>query len=675
MKIGIGIDTGGTCTDAIIYRFENGEVLAYSKTATTKEDLSKGIGKALQELPKDLVDRSEVIALSTTLATNACVENKGGRAKLIFFGVNPDNVRRTGAEYGLTVDDSLIFINSRTKISGEIVKEPDWERFKMEICEKLSGCDAVAVVEMFAQKTGARLERKARQIIGKLFDIPVVCGHELFADNNIVKRGASTLLNARLLSLLDDFIKAVKKALRELDIKIPFVIVRSDGSLMNEAFAKGHPIETLLCGPVASVMGAAALTKERNCVVVDMGGTTTDIAFVKNGIPKTADNGVQIGRWGTFVRGLFVDTFALGGDSGVTLDEANRVMLQSEKVLPMCMAASMFPQLKQHLREEKANRSLTLSQKEEVYVGIKDIAQSRIYTEEEKEIAALLFSRPMSLEEAGRRLDRPLLRKHLDRLLSEGVLLRCGLTPTDAMHVLGDFVKYDREGAELAVRRMARIRRCSPGQLCKEIYDAVKEKLYVNLTRILLEDLYPEFGREGMTKQLLHLIRGTYEKQGTLQDDFLQARFTSSAALVSVGAPTHLFLPDVGKMLCARVLTPKYAMAANALGAVVGNVCAQATVEVRPGRQEGGYMVFGCGERHIETNLQTAKVLAREIAQRKALEEAIARGAGKNIKIEFDETEDVADTDFGPLYMGYKVTALARGEMDLIKGEDHEKRA
>lgn len=108
MKIGIGIDTGGTCTDAVVYQFENHKILAYAKTVTTKDNLSIGIGNALDGLPRDLVDKSEVIALSTTLATNACVEGKGGRAKLVMFGINPDTVRRVGNEYGLSMDDDSL---------------------------------------------------------------------------------------------------------------------------------------------------------------------------------------------------------------------------------------------------------------------------------------------------------------------------------------------------------------------------------------------------------------------------------------------------------------------------------------------------------------------------------------------------------------------------------------
>ena len=160
MKIGIGIDTGGTCTDAVIYQFDQKQILASAKTATTKEDLAEGIGNVLDLLPSDLISQAEVIALSTTLATNACVENKGGRAKLVFFGVKPDNVSRVGREYGLTFDDSLIFIDSKTKPNGEVVKEPDWNLFEKSMHGWFDDCDAVGVVELFAQKSGAKMEKK-----------------------------------------------------------------------------------------------------------------------------------------------------------------------------------------------------------------------------------------------------------------------------------------------------------------------------------------------------------------------------------------------------------------------------------------------------------------------------------------------------------------------------------
>ena len=109
MSYGIGIDTGGTYTDAVIYDFTSGSVLAKGKSPTTREDLSIGIGKALDMLPENLLRQAEVIALSTTLATNACVENKGGRAKLVMMGTSRKTLEWVNADikYGLNYNDIL----------------------------------------------------------------------------------------------------------------------------------------------------------------------------------------------------------------------------------------------------------------------------------------------------------------------------------------------------------------------------------------------------------------------------------------------------------------------------------------------------------------------------------------------------------------------------------------
>ena len=100
MKIGLGIDTGGTCTDGVLYDLDTKEILASAKTPTTRQDLSVGIDNVLALLPAQLLTQVETVGLSTTLATNACVENKGGRSKVIFIGVDKDTVLQTGQNFG-----------------------------------------------------------------------------------------------------------------------------------------------------------------------------------------------------------------------------------------------------------------------------------------------------------------------------------------------------------------------------------------------------------------------------------------------------------------------------------------------------------------------------------------------------------------------------------------------
>ena len=119
MAYGIGIDTGGTYTDAVIYDFDQKKVLAKGKSPTTRNDLSLGIGRALDMLPEELTRRAELVALSTTLATNACVENKGGRAHLVLMGTNRKNLEWIGADKKYGIDyDHVLCLDTRGSFDG-----------------------------------------------------------------------------------------------------------------------------------------------------------------------------------------------------------------------------------------------------------------------------------------------------------------------------------------------------------------------------------------------------------------------------------------------------------------------------------------------------------------------------------------------------------------------------
>ena len=160
MKLGIGIDTGGTYTDAVLYDFESKTILAGTKALTTKNDLSVGILGAIDALPADLVRKAETISLSTTLATNACVEDKVGQAKLIFFGGDKKVIDRYGGAYGLPPSGDMYIQESFTRFSGEIEREPDWELFRARLEDGFAHCDGVGIVEMNAMRNGAVVEKR-----------------------------------------------------------------------------------------------------------------------------------------------------------------------------------------------------------------------------------------------------------------------------------------------------------------------------------------------------------------------------------------------------------------------------------------------------------------------------------------------------------------------------------
>lgn len=644
MKIGIGIDTGGTCTDSVIYDFENRKILASAKTPTTKENLAIGIGQALDLLPGEMLQQTEMIALSTTLATNACVENKGGRGKLIFLGIEEKTVREVGAKYGIPMDDDmLLFIPCKETYQGEILEEPDWQQVKELLIAELADCQAVGIVELFAAGTGAALEKKTREIVQEI-GLPVVCGYELFEEKNVMGRGAGALLNARLIFVVADFLQAVKEAMKQRGLAVPVVIVRSDGSLMNEEFSKKRPIETLLCGPVASVMGAAELYRVENGVVVDMGGTTTDISIVRNGRPVRAQGGITVGNWRIYVKGMYVDTFGLGGDSEVIMSQDGKLTLGSRRIMPVCMAAARYPGLRELLEAEEREEVKVNTWRRHIYVGLKDIQDSDAYSSQEKRIAAGFYQNPMNFVELERRYGLSVVPHNLERLVQEGVLIRCGVTPTDAMHVLGDYNGYDTEASRMACAVMGVFYDQTAEGLAESIYELVSRKLYCNIVRILLMDQEPEYRKTGIGAAMEKMIERLYEEAamgqgqvgksaqmgaGEEEPEFLRLSLNCDVPLIGVGGPIGVFLERVADLLHTKALIGAYSSVANALGAIVCNIEVTVAMEIVPDSEGEAFRIFGNGETYHAQTLEEAEALATEAARHLARAEALRRGAAE----------------------------------------------
>jgi N-methylhydantoinase A/oxoprolinase/acetone carboxylase beta subunit len=649
MKIGIGIDTGGTYTDAVIYDFEAKKILSSAKALTTKDDLSKGITEALTSLDRELLKKADIAALSTTLATNACVEGKGGRAKLLFIGLDGSTLERVGKSYGFSSADDLFCCGGSGTFDGKTAPKPDWDRIKEDTKDWLRDAEGLGIVELYAMNNGAVAEREGKKLFADLLDIPVVCGSELFSGLNSVQRGSGTLLNAKLVPIIKDFLAAIKTSFKRLGIKAPVVIVRSDGSLMSEEFSKRRPVETILCGPAASILGGMELSERKNSIIIDMGGTTTDISIVRNSQPVKARDGISIGSWKTFVKGVFIDTFGLGGDSAIR-HEGMSFRIDTDRVIPISLLAKSHPSVKNELKSLLASNTGHTKPIHEFYTLVKDIKDKTGWTEGEKRFCRALKAGPLTLRAAASIAGTDIYKLDVKRLETEGVVLRAGLTPTDIMHIKGDFSNYDTEAAVLAARFVMRCsgrddsKKAELDAFCNEVYDRVKKKLYCNIVRILLQDKYPSLRRDGLTSQLEELISHRWDefrdKPGAGSGPFFISDFKVNASLVGIGAPIHIFLPDVALALGTDCVIPENAGVANAVGAVVGNIAASVEVEVRPNHTPGGIKGFyvSTSEENIYVYSRDEAVnIAREKAKELALTEAKDRGVMGDITIELEE--------------------------------------
>lgn len=676
MKLAIGIDTGGTYTDAVLYDFETKKILGTAKALTTKNDLCVGIGNALDALPNEHFREVRMLSLSTTLATNACVEGKGGAAKLVFFNGDKDILQKYGGEYGLPPVGEILVEPCRTDISGQIGEYPDWEKFERDVRENCRNADGIGVIELYSFKNGAVIEREAKERIAKIADIPVTCGYELFREPNSLQRGAGTLLNAGLYPVIEDFLRAVRRAMRARGIDAPAVIMRSDGSLMSEEFARKHPVETLLCGPAASVAGGCALSREKNAVIVDMGGTTTDIAIVQGGLPVRANDGVTVGKWRTYVDGMLIRTFGLGGDSAVHY-RGKKLVLEEYRVVPLCAAASRYPAMRERLSRFAASGAGVHTQfRFEFYMLAREPRSPERYTEREQKLIAALAGGPLILDDAAAAVGQDIYTFNPSRLIKEGIVQVCGLTPTDLMHVRGDFLRFDAEISRTAAEIVAQNLGITAEALCELVYREIEHKMYTNIVKILLQVQDSFFAKNGFDRASEHFIEESYRlARGERGGAMIRAPFATDFKLVGIGAPIRLFLGGVAELLGTEADVPEHGEVANALGAVTGNVYASSEAEIRTGFLDTGaqgYFVYGEGETRAFAEEEEAERYAEELAKTAARGKAADRGAAGEIAVTCQKKRHTAEIGYGDgegnaLFVGTTFTAQAIGTVGYVQ--------
>ena len=645
--IRLGIDTGGTYTDAVIVEVGEGvpRVLAKSKSLTTKGDLTRGILSAIDQLPREDLERAEHAAISTTLATNACVEGKGGNAKLIIVGTTDEVLHRVDAQgtFGIPYDSVLTtpFVGS---FDGSNVTVPDWEELYQQNRSFFEDADSFGIASLYALNNGAIVEKSGAEFLRERFGKVVVEATTVAAELNVIGRGATALLNARLVPVISDFLDAINEALDARNLSMPVSVVRSDGTLMSDELARIRPVETIMSGPAASVTGAQVLAGAPESLIVDIGGTTSDISIIHEGRPNKT-SGIFIGGWKTQVSGVSVDTIALGGDTVVRYTKNSRLELGTRKATPLCIAAARWPQVKRKLQYYFDHSGVDFNSRYELLYLLRDPGNLERYSDTEKRILEMLREGPISLFDE--RMDT--LTTKLARLEALGVVMRCGLTPTDAMHLKGDFGVFDTEASLLGARCLLKSYRgkdealddAEVAKLADEIYDLARYRLFGQVIGAFAQDKYWPGDPTALDNQMKAIVRHAWDTRCDDSKQPFSLSFSGTATLVGVGAPTHVFLDEVGEALNIAHLVPENAEVANAIGAAASTISVEQSVQVIPLRGSDGvvqgYQVRGLDKSVIYEELEEALDAARAQVRRQTLDEARRRGAQGDLDCEIVE--------------------------------------
>lgn len=669
----LGIDTGGTYTDAVIID-PSKNVVAKCKSLTTPFDLTAGIERALDGLSGASLDSIGLVALSTTLSTNSVVEGRGAPVGVLLAGYNHQQVEQSGLTE-IIDRDMIAMLEGGHGATGEETAPLDAEQAKRRIRGYRDRVSAFAVSSMFSIRNPEH-EMKLRELVYDLSGKPVACGHELATSLGAPRRALTTALNARMLLYIQDLIDSVERILDKKSIRAPLMIVKGDGSLVNAQTARRYPVSTVLSGPAASVIGACALSGKKDAVVVDMGGTTTDICVVSDGRPDLCHDGTRIGNWRPMVEAIRVISIGLGGDSELRFKSG--LDISERRIVPMSLLAHQFPQVIGCIESQyrgapspRNNKFALPLQKNEILVGGLDPIESRIWE--------MLQKGPVELDRLAQ-TDRAMMRA-LARLERLGLAVYSGFTPSDATHVLGMSDHWNTEAAVLGAKIWARQMRHLYGfgkwpaddavSPSRQVFDMVTHKISQKLIEAGLHQLdkLTELQAGRLTKLLADIILDP-EMVGS-GNPLFELSFSRNHSVIAVGGPASDYFPDVSRRLGVRLELPEHGDVANAIGAALGAVVQTSHITVTQ-PEFGVFYLFHKGQPMRFSDLDQAVDLAVKMAMQEAEEMAVAAGATSvETRIEHDANHINHDID-GELFVSTTVTATATGCPNSLSVESEE---
>ncbi len=610
MTIGLGIDTGGTFTDSVLLDMGTREVLAKSKSRTTHGDLAKGIRGSLMGLDPGMLRDVDVVSLSSTLATNSIVEGRHGRVALVSIG------REYGGE---AVPDFKINISGGHGIHGGENERLDIEAARSFIGSVRGKVDAFAISSLMSIRNPEH-ELAVRDLVDGMLGIPAVCGHELSSSLGFNVRGSTCVINAGLIPVMSELMDAVRSVLEDFDIEAPLMVVRGNGSLMGESAARRRPVETVMSGPTASMMGAVAMTGLKDAIVVDIGGTTTDIGVICGGIPSVDAEGITVGGKRTHIAAARITTAGMGGDSRLHVYKG-AVAISPIRALPLCVAARTWPEVLDHLRRTDATDY-------EMFVSVRDY-DGQVYASEKERMFMEMASLPMSRADAAVKLGCQVSDLDVDLLERFGYMRRIAFTPTDLLASMGVYTEMGTEASELGAGFMAKTLGTDVGSMQSQCRDAIILRIGRELIRTSLKE---DAGTSDIDGASEFLIRSALFGNGS---GVMRCRLGFDSPMVGIGASSKVYVKWVADALGTEAVFGEDSDVGNAIGAICTPVSETLLVSIIPqvlDVQDSGFEIY---TRNGRTEVQT-------------MAEALRIGIGdaeRRIREDL-ESQDVTDIEF-----------------------------
>jgi N-methylhydantoinase A/oxoprolinase/acetone carboxylase beta subunit len=503
------------------------------------------------------------------------------------------------------------------------------------------------------------MEIRAAEIIAEMTTKPVVCAHTLTMQLDSIKRTITACLNARLLPIIADLISHVKATMAVHSIHAPLMVVRGDGTLMSEETARHTPVETILSGPAASVCGAQVLSGVRDGLVVDIGGTTSDIAVIINGDPIVTSSGASVADWNTNVCAVDIETIGLGGDSIIALNRQGELTIGPRRAIPLAYLAHEYPYILDELNNLWTLREINspLVQPTEFFRLMRECKDNDLTGTEERMLAALKDG-PRSRRQIAELIDvcDPSL-VPVERMETSGVIQQSTLTLTDIMHVLGLYTVWNREASEIGLRIFAHKADTDTDTFAARCFETFSNKMTMQLLHRVLrhrQSTLPDFPNGPVNRELLRLLCTDTHTLG------LSIQTHCDNPLVAIGAPAQVLAQAAAKKLGAQLIVPEHAEVANAVGAISGVLTMQLEGSVLP--IEYGFAAYTPEECQPFNTLEEAREwLHTEMA--KLLEERIQEANIEGFALERTmlTNNQLGTLTTGMVFLEYKLRAIAVG--------------
>ena len=532
----IGIDTGGTYTDAILLDAESKTVIAAAKEPTTHHHLALSTGRSLNKLlNKADIDPSQIkqLSLSTTLATNAVVENKGARVAAFIIGYVK--------HFRLPIT-ATIFIKGGHDIMGKEEEPLDIDNIVDTLHGLRNDADAYAVCSAMSMHDPSH-ELVTEKAISMIDPKPCFCSHRISQHAGMRERAATAALHAKLMPLMQEYIDGVEEAMQNNTLQCPVSLITGNGEKITIHDAAEQAGITVASGP-ACTAAFGTFQGIEHALVIDVGGTTTDIAMIEDGKTVLSPEGCQIGNWQTHMEAVDMFTGGIGGDSHVLVDRKGTIQLGPGRVIPLAMTED-FPAVHDWLGADDRAKCISL---------LPEVDTSRQTSTLIQTLAGKGPCTVQSLHKATGISGIP-LEKQLEQLSRQQMILETGFTPTDALHVLGRIAIGNTEKAKAGALIL--------GDLVEMSAEHFSEKI-VTLTAARIEDMLIDY--------VIHRYWGkslTSFISSRSDHPVLGVDFSLKIPIIGIGAAARYFLPAVAEHLGTTVHFPEHCEVGNGVGAAL----------------------------------------------------------------------------------------------------------